>query len=223
MKARHFVLLVVAAGVLVLARKLNLGAALDSLRGLGPWAPVAFIALYVLACLFLLPGSVLTLGAGAVFGVVMGTVWVSIAATLGATAAFLAGRYLAKDWTERRLAAQPRFKAVNEAVAREGWKIVLLLRLSPLFPFNVLNYALGATSVSLRHYVLASWLGMLPGTVLYVYLGAVAGDFAGGRQRSKVEWVLYAVGLAATVAVTIYVTRLAEAAMPSHFKEERHA
>lgn len=223
MRARHVALLVVAAGVLALARKLNLGATLDLLRGLGPWAPVAFIALYVAACLLLLPGSVLTLGAGAVFGVVMGTVWASIAATLGATAAFLAGRYLAKDWTEKRLASHPRFEAVSEAVAREGWKIVLLLRLSPLFPFNVLNYALGVTRVSLRHYVLASWLGMLPGTVMYVYLGAVAGDFAGGRQWSKAEWVLYAVGLAATVAVTVYVARLAKSAMRSHLKEERHA
>lgn len=223
MKARHLILLAVAAGALILARKLNLGAALDSLRGMGPWAPVAFIVLYALACVFLLPGSVLTLGAGAVFGVVMGTVWVSVAATVGATAAFLAGRYLAKDWTERRLASQPRFEAVSAAVAREGWKIVLLLRLSPLFPFNVLNYALGVTRVSLRHYVLASWLGMLPGTVMYVYLGAVAGDLAGGRQRSHAQWVLYAVGLAATVAVTIYVTRLAKSAMQSHLKEEGNA
>lgn len=218
MKPRPLLLLVVAAAALVLARKLNLGAALDSLRGLGPWAPVAFIALYIAASLFLLPGSVLTLGAGAVFGVVMGTVWASIAATLGATAAFLTGRYLARAWAERRLDSQPRFKAVSAAVAREGWKIVLLLRLSPLVPFNALNYALSVTRVSLRHYVLASWLGMLPGTVMYVYLGAVAGDFAGGRQRSKAEWVLFAAGLAATVAVAIYVARLAKAAMRSHLK-----
>lgn len=216
MKARPLVLLAVAAAALVLARKLNVGAALDSLRGLGPWAPLAFIALYVAAALFLLPGSVLTLGAGAVFGVVMGTVWASIAATLGATAAFLTGRYLAKDWTERRLASQPRFKAVSAAVAREGLKIVLLLRLSPLIPFNVLNYALGVTRVSLRHYILGSWLGMLPGTVMYVYLGAVAGDLAGGRQRTKAEWALYAAGLAATVAVAVYVARLAKGATRSH-------
>lgn len=223
MRARHYVMIAVVAAVLIVARKLNLQAAIESLRGLGPWAPVAFIALYIVACLFLLPGSILTLGAGAVFGVAMGTIWASAAATLGATAAFLAGRYVAKEWTERRLSSQPRFDAVSAAVAREGWKIVLLMRLSPLFPFNVLNYALGVTRVPLRQYILASWLGMLPGTVMYVYLGAVAGDVAGGRQRSGAEWALYAVGLAATVAVTIYVTRLAKSAMQAHLKEKRHA
>jgi uncharacterized membrane protein YdjX (TVP38/TMEM64 family) len=165
----------------------------------------------------LLPGSVLTLGAGAVFGLARGSVLVSVAATAGATAAFLVGRHLARGWVARRIEGQPVFRAIDEAVAREGWRIVGLTRLSPVFPFNVLNYAFGVTRVRLREYVLASWAGMIPGTVLYVYLGALAGDLAtlgaGGRERSPAEWAVSVVGLLATVAVTLKVTRLARAAL----------
>jgi uncharacterized membrane protein YdjX (TVP38/TMEM64 family) len=164
-----------------------------------------------------LPGSILTLGAGFVFGVVRGSVLVSISATLGATAAFLVGRYLARDWVGAKIAGNEKFRAVDEAVAREGWKIVGLTRLSPAFPFNLLNYAFGVTRVSLRDYFFASWIGMLPGTVMYVYIGSLAGDLAtlgaGDRQRSAAEWALYVVGLVATIAVTVYVTRLARRAL----------
>jgi uncharacterized membrane protein YdjX (TVP38/TMEM64 family) len=164
-----------------------------------------------------LPGSVLTLGAGAVFGLVKGAVLVSVAATLGATAAFLVGRYLAREWVAGKVERYPRFAAIDRAVAREGWKIVGLTRLSPVFPFNVLNYAFGLTRVSLRDYFFASWIGMMPGTVMYVYVGSLAGDLAalgaGSRARTPVEWTLYVVGLLATVAVTVYVTRLARAAL----------
>jgi len=191
--------------------------ALDWIRDLGPWGAAIFLLLYIAATVLLLPGSVLTLGAGAVFGVVQGAVLVSIAATLGATAAFLVGRYLAREWVAARLQGYPRFAAIDQAVAREGWKIVGLTRLSPVFPFNLLNYAFGLTRVSLRHYFFASWIGMIPGTVMYVYLGSLAGDLAtlgaGGRTRTTAEWALYGVGLVATVAVTVYVTRLARAAL----------
>ena len=215
---------VIAAGVavlLLLAYLLDarawLVSALEWIRGLGPWGPVAFCALYVVACVLLLPGSVLSLGAGVVFGLATGVVVVSISATLGATAAFLVGRYLARGWVERTIAANPRFQVIDAAVAREGWKIVALLRLSPVVPFNVLNYAFGVTRVRLRDYVLASWAGMLPGVLLYVYLGSLAGDLAIGgaaaRTRTPAEWAFYAVGLLATVAVTFYVTRLARAAL----------
>jgi uncharacterized membrane protein YdjX (TVP38/TMEM64 family) len=194
-----------------------LRSSLDWVAGLGPTGVIAFVAIYVLACVFMLPGSVLTLGAGAVFGVVKATVIVSLASTLGATAAFLVGRYLARDRVAKMIAGNERFKAVDEAVGREGWKIVGLTRLSPVFPFNLLNYAYGVTKVSLRDYVLASWIGMLPGTVLYVYLGSLAGSLATlGRQgagRTPAQWALYAVGLLATVAVTIFVTRIARAAL----------
>jgi uncharacterized membrane protein YdjX (TVP38/TMEM64 family) len=190
---------------------------LDWIAGLGPAGVVAFIAIYILSCVFMLPGSVLTLGAGAVFGVVKGSVIVSAASTLGATAAFLVGRYLARDRVARMIEGNGRFRAIDEAVGREGWKIVGLTRLSPAFPFNLLNYAYGITTVSLRDYFFASWIGMLPGTVMYVYLGSLAGSLAtlGGQGggRTPAQWALYVVGLLATVAVTVYVTRIARAAL----------
>jgi uncharacterized membrane protein YdjX (TVP38/TMEM64 family) len=145
------------------------------------------------------------------------SIYVSVAATLGATLAFLIGRYFARQWVAARLANYPKFKAVDEAAAREGWKIVALTRLSPVFPFNLLNYAFGLTNVGVRDYVLASWAGTLPGTILYVYLGSLAGDLSrvatGGTQRSAAEWALYAIGLLATIAVTVYVTRICNRAL----------
>lgn len=191
--------------------------ALAWISGLGPLGPVIFVGLYILACVFLLPGAILTLGAGAVFGFAQGAVAASAGATLGATCAFLVGRYLARDWVARRIAGNDRFRAVDEAVAREGWKIVLLTRLSPAFPFNILNYAFGLTKVSLRHYFFASWVGMIPGMFMYVYIGSLAGDLAalgaGSDGRSPGEWIMYGVGLAATVAVTVFITRLAREAL----------
>jgi uncharacterized membrane protein YdjX (TVP38/TMEM64 family) len=188
---------------------------LEAIAGLGAWGPVLFVLLYVAATVLFLPGSILTLGAGVVFGLARGAVIVSISATLGATAAFLVGRYVARDWVAGKIEGNPKFKAIDEAVASEGWKIVGLTRLSPVFPFNLLNYAFGLTRVSLSHYVIASWIGMMPGTVMYVYLGSVAGSLAGagGTSRTPAEWALYAVGLAATIGVTVYVTGLARRAL----------
>lgn len=208
-------------GVLALARALNaqelLRSALAWIENLGPWGPVTFVMLYIGATVLFLPGSVLTLGAGFVFGVVRGSIIVSVAATLGATAAFLVGRHLARGWVSRQIEGSAKFKAMDEAVGREGWKIVGLTRLSPVFPFNLLNYAFGVTRVSLRDYVLASWIGMMPGTLMYVYVGSLAGDLAtlgaGHRARPPAEWALYVAGLLATVAVTIYVTRVARGAL----------
>ncbi|MGH2416496.1 MAG: TVP38/TMEM64 family protein, partial [Microcystaceae cyanobacterium] len=139
---------------------------------LGSWGPVAFVIIYILAAVFLISGAILTLGAGVLFGVVKGSILVSIASTLAATVAFLIGRYLARGWVTKQIESKPKFKAIDAAVAREGWKIVGLTRLSPLFPFVFLNYAFGITQVSLKDYVLASWIGMMPGTVMYVYIGS---------------------------------------------------
>ncbi len=190
-----------------------LKSALDWIGKLGPWGLVIFAGLYVVATVLFVPGSVLTLGAGAVFGVVPGSVCVSVSATLGATAAFLVGRYLARDAIARKIEKHDKFASIDRAVANEGWKIVLLTRLSPVFPFTLLNYAFGLTRVKLSHYVLTSWLGMIPGTVMYVYLGSLVNVGAGHRQRTTVEWVLYGVGLLATVIVTVFVTRLARRAL----------
>jgi uncharacterized membrane protein YdjX (TVP38/TMEM64 family) len=185
--------------------------------GLGNWAPIVFSLIYVLACVLFLPGSLLTLGAGILFGVVRGSIFVSISATLGATAAFLITRYFARDWIERTINANSKLAALNQAIAAEGWKVVGLLRLSPVFPFAFLNYALGLTQVSLRDYFFASWIGTLPGTVMYVYIGSLIGDLGdlGGTRQTKspLEWELYAVGLAITLGVTIYITRLARKAL----------
>jgi uncharacterized membrane protein YdjX (TVP38/TMEM64 family) len=213
-----WVLYVIAGIFIVLALKLFhvqdlLKAALDWIGKLGPWGPVIFVGLYIVATVLFVPGSVLTLGAGAVFGVVFGSVCVSISATLGATASFLVGRYLARDGIARKIDKYEKFAAINRAVADEGWKIVLLTRLSPVFPFTLLNYAFGLTQVRLSHYVLASWIGMMPGTVMYVYLGSLVNVSAGHRQRTTGEWILYGVGLLATVVVTVFVTRLARKAL----------
>ena len=121
------------------------------------------------------------------------------------------------DQVAGKVAGNKRFAQIDDAVGREGWKIVGLTRLSPIFPFNMLNYAYGLTKVSLRDYVLASWIGMFPGTVMYVYIGSLAGNLAtigaAERTRSPAEWVLYALGLLATVVVTFFVTNMARKAL----------
>ncbi len=176
-----------------------------------------FILIYILATVLFIPGSLLTLGAGVLFGVAWGSVWVSVASTLGATCAFVVGRYFIRDWVGKKIEKDEKFKAIDQAVAVEGWKIVVLTRLSPIFPFNLLNYAFGITQVSLRDYFFASWIGMMPGTIMYVYIGSLAGNLAAlgsqGQTRTPVEWGLYGVGLVAAIAVTIYVTRIAKKAL----------
>ncbi len=190
---------------------------LESVEHLGVWGPVLVVAFYVVACLVFIPGSLVTLGVGFLFGVVRGTAIVSLGSTLGATAAFLAGRTLAREWIERKIVASARFQAVDRAVGQQGFKIVLLVRLSPLFPFNLMNYAFGLTKVRLRDYVLASWLGMLPATVMYVYLGSAAkslADLAAGRTEGGAgQKILFGVGLIVTVVVTVLVTRIARRAL----------
>jgi uncharacterized membrane protein YdjX (TVP38/TMEM64 family) len=191
--------------------------ALESIASLGPWGPVAFILIYIVATVLFIPGSLLTLGAGVLFGVVGGSICVSIGSILGATCAFLTGRYLTRGWVSKQIENNPKFAAIDEAVKGEGWKIVLLTRLSPIFPFNLLNYAFGVTQVSLKDYFFASWIGMSPGTVMYVYIGSLAGSLAAlgaqGRSRTAAEWALYAIGLLATIALTVYATRFAKKAL----------
>ena len=219
--ARVAAVLIALAAIIVLARHYGgaaaLSAALDRIRNLGALAPVAFIAIYVAACVAFVPGSILTIGAGVIFGVVWGSIYVSIAATTGATAAFVIGRYLARGWVARRIEGNAKFRSIDEAVAHEGWKIVLLTRLSPVFPFNLLNYAFGLTRVRLLDYVAASWLGMIPGTIMFVYIGSLSGDLAraAGRSRARTpaEWALDVVGFIATVAVAVYATRIGARAL----------
>lgn len=183
----------------------------------GVWGPLAFIGGYALATVALVPGSLLTLAAGAVFGVAAGTAYVFAGAVLGTTLAFLLARRAARQAVERRIAGDPRFERIDAAVARNGRKIVFLLRLSPLLPYNLLNYALGLTRVRLTDYVVAS-VGMLPGTLLYVYSGRVIGDVASVASGARVErtagyYVVLVLGLLATVVVTLLITRIARRAL----------
>ena len=181
----------------------------------GPWAGVTLGALWIPAAILLVPGSLITLGTGFLLGVGWGLVTVSIGSTLGAAAAFLVGRTLARERVRGWIADRPRFRAVDRAIGSGGIRIVLLTRLSPLFPYNFQNYAFALTGIRLRDYALGSWIGMLPGTLLYVYLGSTAQALAaigtGQRERSAFEWLFYAVGLVATVAATWVVTRRATA------------
>lgn len=221
---RLVILLLIGAAVVAALAGLPVRDTMSSLlawvQDLGPLGVVVFIVCYILACVLFLPGSILTLGAGFVFGVVTGTVAVSIGSTLGAVAAFVVGRTVARPWVQRRVESNPRFRAIDEAVARQGFLIVLLLRLSPVFPFNLLNYALGLTRVPLPSYALASWIGMLPGTLMYVYLGSFAHSVAeilsGQVQGGLGQQILFGVGLAATVVVTVVVTRIARQALAQH-------
>ncbi|NLF31568.1 MAG: TVP38/TMEM64 family protein [Planctomycetes bacterium] len=184
-------------------------AALGWVEGLGLWAPAVFLAAYVVVAVFSLPGSVLTIAVGAALGPVWGMATASAGATLGATAAFLVGRFLARRWVAPKIASRPRFTALDQAVRREGFKIILLSRLSPIIPFALLNYGYGLTNVPLGTYVLASWIGMIPGTILYVYLGTLGraattwSDMGFGRRA------LYVTGLLATAAVTVMITVIA--------------
>ncbi len=185
--------------------------------GLGPWGPVVFVLGYAAATVAFIPGSLLTLAAGAIFGLARGTAYTFVAASLGAGLAFLVARYLARGFVERRLEAHPRFRAIDRAVAAQGFKIVSLLRLAPVFPFNLLNYALGLTRVRFAHYLAAS-IAMLPGTFLYVYYGAALGSLAAVAGGAEVErgagyWAIFGLGLAATVAVIVVVTRIARRAL----------
>ncbi|MDH3285372.1 MAG: TVP38/TMEM64 family protein [Acidobacteriota bacterium] len=201
-----------------------LGAFLDFSRGLGVWGLVLFIPLYVVATVLFVPGLLLTLGAGFLFGLVKGTIVVSIGSTLGVAAAFLVGRYVARSRIESTLASRPKFRAIDAAVGREGFKIVLLTRLSPVFPFNLLNYAYGVTRVRFRDYFLASWIGMLPGTIMYVYFGTIAGSLAeivaGKAGPSPFQrYAILGVGLVIAVVVTVLVTRVARRALSDAIEE----
>ncbi|HMO24923.1 MAG TPA: VTT domain-containing protein, partial [Tepidisphaeraceae bacterium] len=211
-------LLGILVGLMLIVRTLPVAAGVQWLEGwladLGVWGPVAFAAVYVLAAVLFVPGGALTLVAGGLFGLVVGLITVSIASTTAAAVAFLIGRYLARDMVREQTRRFPRFRAIDRAIGDGGWRIVLMLRLVPVFPFSVGNYLLGLTPVPFWHYVLASWVGMLPGTFIYIYLGHVgrktveavaAGTDAG---LDPLEWVLLIIGGVMAIAVVVYLTRL---------------
>jgi len=186
------------------------------IRGAGAVGVAVYAAAYIAAAVLMLPGSILTLGAGFAYGPVLGTLLVSPVSVAAATLAFLLGRTIARGWVAGRVEQDPRFAAIDAAIGRQGFRIVVLLRLSPVFPFNVLNYSLGLTRVRLRDYVLGSFVGMLPGTFMFVYLGSLVtnvGALTSGSGGGAGRQILYWAGLAATIIVTIVVTRIARRAL----------
>ncbi len=220
MRAARIILIVLALVALVLVGR-TAGAHFAEFAGWvqaqGALAPLIFVLGYAAAVVAFVPGSILTLAGGALFGVGWGTLYVFVAAVIGSSLAFLIARYVARGAVEKRLAGTPRLAAIDRAVAAEGRKIVLLLRLSPAIPFSVLNYALGLTRVRFADF-LAGAFGMLPGTLLYVWSGKLIGDvaaLAGGASAPKgpAYWTLLAVGLIATLLVTWLITRTARRAL----------
>jgi len=208
--------LIVAAvvGLTVLTRLLPAERWLTALQHwverLGPWGYLAYGAVYVVATLLLVPGALLTIGAGLVFGAVQGTALVLVSATASAAFGFLIARHLARARVERWAQKHERFRAIDAAITEQGWKVVALLRLSPLVPFSLSNYLYGLSAVSFWPYVLASSAAMLPGTLLYVSLGAAGRAAVAGGQRRPVEWVLLGAGLLATAVATFLVGRAAK-------------
>jgi uncharacterized membrane protein YdjX (TVP38/TMEM64 family) len=191
---------------------------IEWVRGLGTIGVFIYVIAYVTAAVMMFPASLLTLAAGFLYGPLWGTLLVSPTSVLAATLAFLLGRSVARDWIKHRIETNPRFSAVDAAVGENGAKVVFLLRLSPMFPFTLLNYALGLTRVRLRDFIFASFVVMLPGTFLYVYLGSSVANLAAlssGKATRGGPWehVLFWSGLAATILVVTLVTRTARKAL----------
>jgi len=178
-----------------------------------------FIGVYAVATVLLAPGSILTIGAGFAFGLWKGFLAVSAGSTLGAALAFLVARFIARDKVEAIAKGNDKFRRIDNAIGKQGAKLIFLLRLSPVIPFNISNYLYGLTSVKFWPYVLASWIGMIPGTFLYVYIGtasqaAVSAAASGEAVKHGWQyWALTSVGLAATVIVTIWITKIARDAL----------
>lgn len=224
-KAIIFVIALAAlsAAAIWLPLRENLLSGIAWIQTQGSLAWMIYVLAYIVAAVLLIPGSILTLAAGFIFGLPLGVALVSIGSVLGASAAFLVGRFMARDWVSHRIAGLPRFKALDSASRHDGFTIVLLARLSPLFPFNLLNYGLGITAVHFKHFLVASWMGMLPGTVLYVYIGSLASDateltaqgLSGGWGRA-----LLIAGFVATVVLTVFITRKATQALNAHLEVE---
>jgi uncharacterized membrane protein YdjX (TVP38/TMEM64 family) len=199
--------------------------ALPWIESLGLTGAIAFMIIYLVATVAFFPGSILTLGGGAIFGLFWGSVYVFIGATIGATLAFLVGRYFARGWVFKKIADNQKFTAIDRAVGKEGFKIVFLTRLSPIFPFILLNYGLGVTGVSLKDYVLAS-VGMIPGTIMYVYFGSLGNinticNGGGTNANPIAQWTIRILGLIATVAVTLYITKIARKALDESIAKTR--
>ncbi|GAV60925.1 SNARE_assoc domain-containing protein [Cephalotus follicularis] len=192
-------------------------------KDLGPWGPLVLAIAYIPLTVLAVPASVLTLGGGYLFGLPVGFIADSIGATVGAGAAFLLGRTIGKSLVVSKLKDYPQFRSVAIAIRRSGFKIVLLLRLVPLLPFNILNYLLSVTPVPIGEYMLASWLGMMPITLALVYVGTTLKDLSdvthGWSEFSKTRWAFVILGLLVSVILMICVTKVAKAALDKALAE----
>jgi uncharacterized membrane protein YdjX (TVP38/TMEM64 family) len=210
-------LALLVAGAVLLPVQHYLKSFLEWIGRLGPWAPVFLVALEAVVCLLYLPSSAVTLLAGYRCGIVVGTMVASLGATLGATAAFLLSRLLLRGWIERRLAGHPAISAIDRAVGSQGFRIVLLVRLCSLLPYDLMSYALGLTKVRLGRYLLGTWLGRLPEILLWAYIGSTAKDlsdvFTGKVQVGIGGRILLGLGIAAMIAATLVVAQIARKAL----------
>src|SRR5437762_11050206 len=192
-----------------------LGSFNDWVGQMGAVGIFIFIGVYAVATVLLAPGAILTIGAGFSFSLTKGFLAVSAGSTLGAALAFLVSRFIARDKVEAIAKRNDKFRNIDSAIGKQGAKLIFLLRLSPVIPFNLSNYLYGLTGVRFWPYVLASWIGMMPGTFLYVYIGtasqAAISAAAGGEavQHGWQYWTLISIGLAATIVVTVWVTKIA--------------
>ena len=186
--------------------------ALMRVKELGNWGPVVFIPVYVVATALFVPTVLLALAAGAFFGIPLGIAVTSAASLLSAAGFFAAGRYFTRSWVLKKIGLNKKFVLLDECVASQSWKIILCLRLAAIIPFSALNYTLGATRISLKNYLGATWLGMLPGILLYVYLGSLAGTmaFGSGRKKSPLEWALMGFGIALSFGVGLSAAHAAK-------------
>lgn len=190
---------------------------LDWIETLGVWAPCVFVTVYALSCIFFVPAFIFTVASGILFGLVKGACLSLAGGAIGAALAFLIGRYIAREPVRRLFAKNREFHALEGAVSARGWKIIVLARLSPIFPFLIGNYAFGLTRLSVWEYALASAAGTIPSAFAFAYAGTLLGSLtfleAPGRERTPAEWALLAGGFISTVVLSLYLRRVAESAL----------
>lgn len=199
-------------------------AILDWVDGLGPWGPVLFMVIVALSMLALLPGMLFSMGAGFLFGPVLGTLYIVIGSTAGAIVAFLTGRYVFRDRVAILLKRQEKIQRLMDVVSAEGWRIVMLTRMVPMFPFKLSNYVFGLTTISLRPFVLGTAIGIVPLTATNVYAGSLVGSLAtlgsDDAPQSPLQWIVYGIGFLIALGFVFYMTTLARKALAPYISED---
>ena len=194
-------------------------------QGLGVWGPFIVAFFYAIGTILFLPGSFLTMSTGFLFKVVLGTITVSVGSTIGACATFFISRSFGRKWIVSKFSKSKKFRAIDRAVEKHAFKIVLLTRLSPACPFNILNYSFGLTKVPFWKYALGSWIGMIPNTIMYTYLGSGLRSLtqvaAGNMEKSPTQRVFFWFGLIITIITTAFITKLAHKALTQEIPDDQ--